>query len=112
MPLKVPASLVRHLNDGRCVLFVGAGLSAQAKLPNWGKLLGDLVQQVGADDPDEDSTAELQKLLAAGRFLDVADECKERLGGGYAELLAKALEVSAGPVPEAHRLVMQLPFAA
>src|SRR3954464_8838697 len=112
MPLKIPASLVRHLNEGRCVLFVGAGLSAQAKLPSWGKLLGDLVQQVGADEPEEDSTAELKKLLEAGRFLDVADECKERLGAGYAEFLSRALQVGAGPVPEAHPWVMQLPFAA
>ncbi|HYV46661.1 MAG TPA: SIR2 family protein [Myxococcaceae bacterium] len=112
MPLKVPASLVRHLNEKRCVIFVGAGLSAQAKLPSWGKLLDDLVTQVGADESDEESTAELKKLLEAGRYLDVADECKERLGSGYAEFLSKVLQVGSGPVPEAHRLVMQLPFAA
>jgi SIR2-like protein/CHAT domain-containing protein len=112
MPLKVPASLVRHLNEKRCVIFVGAGLSAQAQLPSWSKLLDQLVTQVGADDQDEDSTAELKKLLDAGRYLDVADECKEQLGAGYAEFLSKALQIGTGPVPEAHRLVMQLPFAA
>ena len=112
MPLKVPASLVRHLNEKRCVIFVGAGLSAQAKLPSWGQLLSNLVNQVGADDTDEDATAELKKLLDAGRYLDVADECKERLGSGYADFLSKALQVGTGPVPEAHQLVMQLPFAA
>src|SRR6185503_3136528 len=71
-----------------------------------------LVNQVGADEPDEDGTAELKKLLDAGRYLDVADECKERLGAGYAEFLSKALQVGADQVPEAHQLVMQLPFAA
>lgn len=112
MALKVPASLVRHLNEKRCVIFVGAGLSAQAKLPSWGQLLSNLVKEVGADEPDEESTTELKKLLEAGRYLDVADECKERLGSGYAEFLSKSLQVGSGPVPEAHRLVMQLPFAA
>ncbi|HZN94418.1 MAG TPA: SIR2 family protein [Myxococcales bacterium] len=112
MAVKVPASLVRHLRGGRCVLFAGAGLSAQAKLPSWGKLLGDMVQAVGAEDPDEEGSAELKKLFDAGRYLDVADECKERLGAGYAEILSRTLQVGAGPVPEAHRLVMELPFAA
>ena len=38
MLMQPPASLIQYLTEGRCVLFVGAGLSAAAGLPGWGDL--------------------------------------------------------------------------
>ena len=45
----IPPSLLRIIREGKCVLFVGAGVSAQAQtengehLPTWGKLLEKMV---------------------------------------------------------------------
>ena len=80
MPVPIPASLVRHLKDGRCALFAGAGLSAGAGLPGWKQLLSILVEDVESEDPATATSAELRKLLDAGRLLDVADHCRQRVG--------------------------------
>jgi hypothetical protein len=37
--------VAEHVRRGRCVLFVGAGLSAAAGLPDWGRLMQALVEQ-------------------------------------------------------------------
>ncbi|HEV7517597.1 MAG TPA: SIR2 family protein [Thermoanaerobaculia bacterium] len=110
MPLHPPPSLVRHLRAGRCVLFAGAGLSAWAKLPTWGELLATLVAEV-RDEGAVTDAEELQTLLAANQYLQVADCCKERLGQRFYEVL-RSLRGGDGPVPEPHRLALRLPFAA
>jgi hypothetical protein len=92
------------------VLFAGAGLSAWAKLPTWGKLLETLVNEVGNEGATAD-VDELQKLLAANKYLEVADCCKERLGQRFYEIL-RSLRGGDGPAPEPHRLGLRLPFAA
>jgi hypothetical protein len=109
-----PATLVRQLRDGRMVLFAGAGLSAQAGMPMWRTLLSDVVattlSEVRHDDAEK---AELGRMLADGKLLQIADHCKDKLGpGGYTELLAKSLSDAGRKVPEAHRLAVKLPFAA
>jgi hypothetical protein len=53
----------------------------------------------------------LEKLIAARRYLEVADHCKEHLKRSYFQILGK-LRAGGGEIPEAHRLVVQVPFAA
>jgi hypothetical protein len=106
--------LLVHLREGRLVLFAGAGLSVQAGLPTWRSLIEDVVQRTVAEAVEgEQASAELAAMLAAGKWLQIADHCKEKLGpGGYARLLAERLSDTGRPVPEVHRLAVRLPFAA
>lgn len=112
--LPVPQQLLVHLREGRLVLFAGAGLSAQAGLPTWGSLLKDVVEATLAETvPGPGTRAELEGMIAAGKWLQIADHCKDQLGpGGYARLMAERLGDTGLAVPEAHRLAVQLPFAA
>jgi hypothetical protein len=112
--IAVPRQLLEHLRDRRLVLFAGAGLSVQAGLPTWRSLIEDVVQRTVAEAIEgEQASAELKCMLAAGKWLQIADHCKEKLGpGGYARLLAERLSDAGRPVPDVHRLAVRLPFAA
>ena len=113
MAPKPPASLVRHLREGRCVLFAGSGLSAWGKLPTWGGLLQHIIGEMRAEEPDSPSIEELDRLLEAGKLLEIADYCKEQLGERrYGEILTEQLRGDEGDIPEPHRIIAELPFAA
>ncbi len=113
MPIPIPSSLVRHLKEGRCALFVGAGLSAAAGLPDWKKLLTVMVDELESEGGDDGASVELRTLIAAGKLLDVADHCRQRLGERrYLELLGERLRGGSGDLPRAHQIVTQLPFNA
>ena len=113
MLIQPPASLVQYLTEGRCVLFVGAGLSAAAGLPGWGDLLKGMIEVIRADDSTRSDLGELQRLFETGRFLQVADYCKDRLGKTrYHEYLAKRLQPTSTDTPEAHQHISRLPFRA
>ncbi len=110
---KPPGLLVRYLQQGRCVVFVGAGLSAGAGLPTWSKLLLEVIQELGASMPQgEAHQEELQKLVKLGKLLEVADFCKEQLGAAYHQFLTERLRGDKGQVPATHALLMRLPFSA
>ena len=110
----IPPQLLVHLREGRLVLFAGAGLSAQAGLPTWRSLVQDIVDATIAEAMQgEEARAELERMIEAGKWLQIADHCKVKLGpGGYARLLGERLGDTGRPVPEAHRLAVRLPFAA
>jgi hypothetical protein len=112
MAPKPPASLLRYMRAGRCVLFCGSGLSAWAKLPTWKKLLQDIIIQLGEEMPDDSDLAELNRLLDAGKLLEIADHCREALGQRYHNILSEQLRGVTGDIPEPHKIIVELPFSA
>ncbi len=113
MTPKPPGLLVRYLKQSRCVVFVGAGLSAGAGLPTWRRLLLDVIDELVSSMPDGDThQAELKKLVDQGKLLKVADFCKEQLGAAYHQFLTERLRGDKGLVPPTHEELMHLPFSA
>ena len=109
----VPPVLIKHLREGRCVLFVGSGLSAWGKLPTWRELLKLVVEELRGEDPNRPDLKELNDLIDAGKLLEVADYCKEKLGPPrLSKFLSEQLRGDTGDVPEPHKIIMGLPFAA
>ena len=49
MPCADVAGLLKSIEEGNCVAFVGAGFSTAAELPDWGKLLWTLVHGLHAE---------------------------------------------------------------
>ena len=83
----------------------------QAGLPSWGRLLRIMVEQVKAGIPDSPAE-ELESLLERNKFLEVAEYCKDQLGKNqFASILAENVSGRDGPIPEAHRLIANTPFA-
>jgi len=110
---KWPESLVENINRGRCVLCAGAGLSAWGRLPTWTALLLELVKKVTEEEPDRVNQVELRRMIDAGKLLEVAEYCKERLGPRlYSEVLTAQLRVDVDEIPAPHKVIVELPFAS
>jgi len=107
----LPPTLVERLVDGNCVLFAGSGLSAAAGLPTWQTLLGDIVKRLREEGRLHGSKQEAAGLLKSGKFLELADCCKEKAGEA---LLHEILYANVGgndvSLPEIHRAIVRLPF--
>ncbi|ADO73151.1 SIR2 family NAD-dependent protein deacylase [Stigmatella aurantiaca] len=110
---KPPGLLIRYLQQSRCVVFVGAGLSAGAGLPTWRRLLLDVIDEIVSSLPEgAQDEAELKQLVDQGKLLEVADFCKEQLGAAYHQFLTGRLRGDTTQLSPSHRMVMQLPFSA
>ena len=142
---ELPA-VASYIRQGRCALFVGAGLSASAGYPLWPALIDALIKRTvtelgtltrprmpkrgrsgvlmvphyitdgiaeyEAEREQIRSTAQqLRRLAKAQRLLDVADQCRALLGPGrFALLLRELLPQNARPT-EAHRSIVDTPYA-
>lgn len=112
MAPRPPAALAQYLSEGRCVLFVGAGLSMWAGMPSWGGLLERLSEEATEGDPDGEAAHELARLREDGAYLQVGEYCREQLGEfRFLELLRSTLRPTSREVPAPHRLLVDLPFA-
>ncbi len=113
MTPKLPGLLVRYIQQKRCVVFVGAGLSAGAGLPTWkGLLLKGIDELVGALPEGESHQEELRNLVEYGKLLEVAEFCKEKLGAAYHQFLTDQVRGDQAQVPATHDVLMHLPFSA
>jgi hypothetical protein len=141
---ELPAA-ASYIRQGRCALFVGAGLSAAAGYPLWPALIDALIKRtvtelgtierprmpkrhggvlmvlhwITSQLSDYESEREqiastakqLRRLAKAQRLLDVADQCRALLGPGrFASLLREILPQAAKPT-EAHRTIVETPYA-
>ena len=115
----IPEMLVRQIRQHRCVLFAGAGLSAQARLedgapiPTGSNLLERMIYwcldhrvQLRAE-PEE-----FREVLRRGRFLVVAQELQQSLGGQLNSCLSDILFCGRTQPSEAHRLVCKIDWVA
>jgi hypothetical protein len=125
---KIPAKLVQSIKDGDCVVFIGAGFSAPARLPSWTRLLEILVDDLCGTDAANPKRVALRQLMGydahgnwvGGHNSDSFDQCaqcvEDELGERRVhELIAEALKL---PEPlnaamQARRdLLLSIPFRA
>jgi hypothetical protein len=113
MTPKLPGLLVRYIQQKRCVVFAGAGLSAGAGLPTWkGLLIKGIEELIGSLPEGELHQEELRRLVDYGKLLEVADFCKEKLGSAYHQFLTEQVRGDQAQLPATHKVLMQLPFSA
>ncbi len=107
--MQIPLSLTRHVAEGRCVLFVGAGLSAAAGLPTWGGLLDEVLKEL---ESNSDANApELRALWEAKKYLEVADHCADAKSAQLRTTLMGRVRGATEPIPEVHKILRTFPFA-
>jgi hypothetical protein len=101
------------------VLFAGAGLSAQAAtddgvhLPTWGRLLELMIDWCIENRVDlRADKEELLDILKRKRFLVMAQELQERLGGRLNACLIDVLHSGKIRPSEAHRLIPKTDWVA
>jgi hypothetical protein len=116
----VPAELVDALRTQRCILFVGAGLSAQvtrsdgSALPNWSQLLLEFLEWAISrqarfwGDPDD-----IRAMIEKGNLLMAAQELQDRLGtAALGEFLDRVFRDDKVVPSTGHRLLPHIPFRA
>lgn len=115
----VPAALLRSIRERRCVIFAGAGLSAQAKtlaglsLPTWATLLRNMIQWCAENRvPLRGDPPEFKEVIAKGRLLVVAQELQDSLGAQLNRCLADMLSHGKVRPSEAHELVASIGWVA
>ncbi len=116
----VPAELVAALRANRCILFVGAGLSAQVersngnRLPNWAQFLTELLdwaiaKQVRFWGEPED----IRQMIEHGDLLMAAQELQERVTmASVGDFMHDVFRDAAVLPSAAHQLLPQIPFRA
>ena len=115
----IPEMLVRRVREKKCVLFVGAGLSAQAqagngtRLPTWKALLERMVDwSVEHRIPLRADPSELAEVIGKGRLLVVAQEIQESLGGQLNACLSDVLHSGDTKPSEAYRVLCNTDWVA
>jgi len=103
--IAVAKGLSRKANRGQLVLFLGAGISAGAGLPLWGKLLNELAGRAGMGEEE-------RKALRKLDVLDQAEIVEGRMGGSR-ELMTAAIQevLSRHEYSLAHAMLAALPVS-
>ena len=106
--------LIDSIAQGNAIAFLGAGVSAAAGLPDWPKLLRELIntgfkqQNLSADERDE-----LLAWAAKGDYLMLADAIRDRLTQPrFQDLLAKKFTQTTARATALHNALAAIPFAA
>lgn len=106
-----PEYLINAIKNNRCILFAGAGASADAKLPTWAELvfgMTKMVEEVG--ERNEKNAKEIQNLLENKEYIVLADYCKEKLGEyDFSNYIRSKLDVRK-KTSLTHGLLSRIPF--
>lgn len=111
--MNIPQELVDAFKSERAGLFVGAGLSQSAGLPNWEGLLLDLIDLVKENqfNNNQDYIDELTKLAKdTSKYLIVAQELKDNLQDDFRKYIMKKYDEECPAPKEIHRKLIKLPY--
>ncbi|WP_026765133.1 SIR2 family protein [Sediminibacterium salmoneum] len=110
---KIPIDLIDSFKQGKGGLFVGAGLSQSAGLPNWEGLLNDLItlaEKVSYKPNKEfiDSCRELVKQPS--KYLILAQELKDFLQDSFRKYIIEKYSDKCPPPTDNHIAVIKFPY--
>jgi hypothetical protein len=109
-PAKIPDKLKQAYAANRCAVLVGAGASAGAGLPLWGKLLENMIAAgVGHGIVQEAKAAQYRQLAQRpDKYLMVASGLKDDFGNYFDEFVESTF-ITPRPVPtDLHRALVAL----
>src|SRR5688572_8366224 len=94
---------------GDLVVFVGAGISAAAGLPNWKRLVEILSEHAMARRADPAALQEILDLVASRQLIDALSALKVVLGGDeFCSIIERYLDDRDKDIPEAARVIADL----
>ena len=105
------AALANYIRERKCVLFVGAGLSRAAGLPDWGSLMRTIVDRTKLESATPEAAQELEALFDRGKYIELADQCRELLSPGYFHTLLREILGQTTSPTELHRAIVETPYA-
>ena len=109
---RVPVDLIKHLTNGNCSLYVGAGLSQSSGLPNWEGLLKELIDEVKKlpYDTAQQVNDYAKMITDSNKFLMLASDLKSTLAKNFFEYLEKRFADQKLIPNNNHILLTDIPF--
>lgn len=106
-----PIYLIDAIKNNSCILFAGAGASADAKLPTWPDLVYGLVKRVRDIGSNIDEYQdEIEWLLKNKEYIILANYCKKQLGDfDFANYIKERLDIF-NKKSVTHELLAKIPF--
>jgi len=101
---EVAQELVAMLRRGKCVAWIGSGLSVPERYPGWRELVERLCTACNVRRPSAVKTFEASKLLA------LAQRCKNVNTAKYEQTLAEVFGRPVRTDPRAYTMLAKLPF--
>lgn len=77
--MEIPPHLVEQMGRGKCVLFVGAGVSIDAGLPNWSDLLHNMLKYCKENTVNILTSSQIEEHISNENYLIAADKIREYL---------------------------------
>lgn len=116
MPLNtitIPSELIEKITHDNCVVYVGAGLSMGAGLPNWQTLLENMIEWSLNHGVSFNNKADLKKMIREEKYLKVANIIVKRMGNQrFGEFLVSVFRKPGLRPTEAHLLLPKIPFVS
>jgi hypothetical protein len=109
-----PTELLEAITSGRCIVFVGAGLSRGAGLPGWSDLINKLKDKaVDRNVLNITDIQELDKIINQGDLLTAAQVLQDKLGRRYFCGFMRRVFLKPGITPtDVHKQLKTIPFRA
>jgi predicted ATPase len=110
-----PDDLIGSLAKSECVLYAGAGLSAEANLPTWSLFISDLLQWAREKSYIKGDFADsLKEAIEFGQTDLVADSLINSIGSDQNTLNSylKKVFLSTPNLPDRYSLLREIPFSA
>jgi hypothetical protein len=114
----IPPELIESIKNNKCVLFVGAGLSAkitrsdQKKLPLWGEFLTELLEwSRGRNAMFWNGADEIKDIISKGNYLLAAQELQECITlGEFSDFLNFVFRDKDVKPSDTHTDIFKIPF--
>ncbi len=108
---KIPSELIKRFQENKCGIYVGAGLSVAAGLPDWEGLLIELIakakEEMLINDNDE---MNIKDMIGKKNFLQVAEEISEMLPNEIIKYIRLRFDDDSIHPTETHNFLMELPY--
>lgn len=111
--MKIPKGLIEAFENKKAGLFIGAGLSQAAGLPNWEGLLDELIDIVEENqyNLDSDYIDNLKSLKNdSSKYLAVAQELKDNLQDDFRKYIMKKYDDDCPDPTGNHKNIIKLPY--
>src|SRR5260370_25955114 len=111
--MNIPNDLIQKISSGDCVVFIGAGLSRAAGLPDWSHLLKQMIVWSESNGINLPHKGDIESAINEKKFLMAAEELIEQMGNEKFRHFMSAIFRSPGLKPTAtHELLTQIPFVS
>ncbi len=110
MQNSIPTPLLNAVKRGKCILFVGSGLSVVAGFPTWKTLIAKLIDEVAKSFPDQ--ALDIKSYVKTGDLLTLAEFTRSKVGANeYASFLKRIFNQ---PLPphRVHKLIARTAYRA